>query len=245
MPPALFPAIAILAGAVAGTFLELPSQPALAALPLLCAVAVTAWSRRFELLTVVCTSIAFCLSAAVLAADARGRALHPPLRSVLDEAFGGFAIDALGPEQDHDPMLTRAVLREDAAARDDDVSLRVDVIAVQVGSRWRAAEGGVSLTVSGPAAANRARDWRAGRVIEAPATFRRAARYLKDGVPDGERQLALDGTRRLGSGKSAVRDAASVRDGFDRLTAHGGGGVQRVRPARLPKSIVTLMRRLV
>ena len=49
----------------------------------------------------------------------------PTLRAFLDRAVGGFALDALGPEGDHDPILNAAVLLEDAALRDGFVSLRV------------------------------------------------------------------------------------------------------------------------
>ena len=228
MPPALLPATAILAGALVGTYLEFPSRPALTALPLLSAAALAAWSRRFHLATAACTCGAFFVAAAILAADARGEALHPSLRSVLGSFFDGFDIDTLGPEPDHDPVPTRVMLREDATARDDYVSLRADVVGVRIESRWRAAEGGISLTVSGAGSAGRARDWRAGRVIEAPVTFRRAARYLNDGVPDFERQLALEGTTLLGSVKSALLVEVVQRgSAFDEWAARMRGHVRR------------------
>ena len=61
----------------------------------------------------------------------------------------------------------------------------------------------MALTVSGEAGPARYGEWRAGRVRNSKTTFRRPARYLNDGVPDAERQLALDGTTRFGSIKSA------------------------------------------
>ena len=147
---------------------------------------------------------------------------------MLGSFFDGFDIDTLGPEPDHDPVPTRVMLREDATARDDYVSLRADVVGVRIESRWRAAEGGISLTVSGAGSAGRARDWRAGRVIEAPVTFRRAARYLNDGVPDFERQLALEGTTLLGSVKSALLVEVVQRgSAFDEWAARMRGHVRR------------------
>ena len=47
-------------------------------------------------------------------------------------------------------------------------------------------------------------EWRAGRTLEAPITFRRPARYLNDGVPDFERDQALDGMTLLGTVKSGL-----------------------------------------
>ena len=39
---------------------------------------------------------------------------------------------------------------------------------------------------------------------DSPVTFRRPARYLNDGVPDFERDLALDGTALFASVKSSA-----------------------------------------
>jgi competence protein ComEC len=84
---------------------------------------------------------------------------------------------------------------------------------------------GVRLTVGGDAAANLVPEWRAGRLIEAPVSFRRPARYLNDGVPDFERALALDGVARLGSIKSGlqvhvVEHAAPLQELAADLRAH-------------------------
>ena len=84
------------------------------------------------------------------------------------------------------------------------MSLGVDVLAIRVRDEWRDVSGGVVLSVSGATSGERASEWRAGRTIEAPVTFRRRARYLNDGVPDFERDLALDGTTLLGTVKSAL-----------------------------------------
>src|SRR6185436_6148857 len=47
-------------------------------------------------------------------------------------------------------------------------------------------------------------EWTAGRTLEMMATFRRPARYLNEGVPDFERDLALAGTSLFGSVKSRL-----------------------------------------
>ena len=204
VPPALFPALALIVGAVAGTSLDCSLRIAIPLLPALCVGAAMAWRRRFLSFAWVLSLAGFGLASAIVAADARDEALHPSLRAALEQRIGGFAIESLGPEHDHDPVLVRAKLTEDAAVREDYVSLRAAVVSLEHAGQWTAADGGVSLTVSGEAAAARAIEWRAGRLIEAPVTFRRPARYLNDGVPDFERDLALDGTTLFASIKSAM-----------------------------------------
>ena len=204
MPPALFPALALLAGAVAGGSIDVSVRVAWPLLPVLLASAAVAWGRAAGRTAFVLTVTGFGFGSALLASDARDAALHPSLRAVLEQRVGGFAIESLGPENDHDPIRIRAELLEDAIVREDYVSLRTRVLALEYDGRWELVDGGVTLTVSGDAGPARAGEWRAGRLIETRATFRRPARYLNDGVPDAERQLALDGTTLFGSVKSAL-----------------------------------------
>ena len=204
MPPALPPALAVLGGAVAGTLSDATLTSAPPVVAVLCVAATLAWRRHASKTTTACVVSGFLLAAAALAAGARDEALHSSLRGLLDEQVGGFLIESLGPEIDHAPFLVRARLLEDAAVRDDYVSLRAMVTALEIRGAWQNAEGGVTFTVSGEAAAGMAGEWRAGRIIEAHATFRRPARYLNDGVADFERQLALDGTSLFGSVKSGL-----------------------------------------
>jgi competence protein ComEC len=201
----LIPALSLLAGAAAGSFSGLVPGPFAIVLPLSCGVSVVSWLRRMPSLAVASLAAGFGLAGAALASDARQEALSPGLRSVLDAHVGEFDIRTLGPERDHDPIPTRAVLNEDAAVRDGFVSLRARVIAVAPrDNHWLNAPGGVSLSVSGDAAAPVAVAWRAGRTIEVPVSFRRPARYLNEGVPDFEYDLALDGTTLFGSVKSGL-----------------------------------------
>ncbi len=228
MPPALWPALALLTGSVVAAVSDLSLGVALPALPVLwCAAAVCWWRRAlpasFALVVVGCALAGF-----VSAAHARDVALQSSLRALLDDRIGNFLIDGLGPENDHPPTPVRARILEDAAVREDYVSLRVRVTSVA----GLPAEGGVTLAVSGEAAAGRAPEWRAGRVIEVPATFRRPARYLNDGVPDLERRLALDGTTLFGSVKSGLLVAVVSRGSpFEewaaRVRAHVRTTVQR------------------
>jgi len=117
---------------------------------------------------------------------------------------------------------------EDAAVRDEFVSVRVQLLALRLGDRWRDAPGGVALTVSGAAAPERVAAWRAGRTIEAPVTFRRPARYLNDGVPDFERDLALGGTALLGTVKSALLvEVTAPGTGLDEAAAEARWRIRR------------------
>ena len=167
-------------------------------------VAAVGWLSGSSHVTTGALVLGFASGGAATASEARETALHPPLRQVLNDALGGFVIDTLGPPGRHDPLPTRAVILEDAAPRDGFVSLRVAVRDVRLGNDWRPAAGTVVLSISGLAPADRVSTWTAGRTIEVPVTFRRPARYLDDGVPDFERDAALDGTALLGSVKSAL-----------------------------------------
>ena len=157
------------------------------------------------------------------------------MRSVLDEAFGGFTIQSPGPGGEHAPVLAEAVIEEDASAQREFVSLRVLVTSLLIDGRRVGARGAVGLTVSGDAAASLAHEWRAGRTIRAFTTFRRPARYLNEGVPDHERALALDGTSLFASIKSGLlvevlangtplqERAAALRAHVRRIVAHTVG----------------------
>jgi competence protein ComEC len=71
-------------------------------------------------------------------------------------------------------------------------------------AHWRPVDGGVTVSVNGLLGTHGTAEWRAGRTIEAPIAYRRPARYLNDGVPDFERDLALAGTTLFGTIKSGL-----------------------------------------
>jgi competence protein ComEC len=200
----LVPSLALLAGVVGG--IHLPVQPAIAlAVAVVASVAAgVAWHLARDRLVVGALVVGFSAAGAALGAGARATALAPPLRDALHEAIGNVHLDTLGPEGDHDPMLFRGRLRDDAALLDGYVSLRLAAIAVRPRDAWGDVDGGVTVSVSGAAAAARAREWRRGRVVQLPVTFRRPARFFDDGVADFERQAALGGTVLLASVKSGL-----------------------------------------
>ena len=168
------------------------------------ATAWVAWLCERQRLTVALLAVSFVGAGALLAIDAREKALRTPLRGLLSHEVGGFAIDTLGPGVRHDPLPIRARLTEDASQGSDVTTLRASITAVRFRGGWHKTHGDVSLSVGGTAAPERIGEWRAGRRVEAWATFRRPARYLNDGVPDFEHDLALHGTTLFGSVKSGL-----------------------------------------
>jgi len=218
----ILPALAVVAGSIHGLVSDAGWLKAWALL-LLAIGGWLAWSLAYlprlprntlgAWPTVIVLAAGFFGAAAVLAADARARALDTPLRTALDREFGGFLLGTPGPAGRHDPVPTRAILIEDASYTPDFSTLRARVLAIRVRDRWRAAPGAVTLTVGGRMSPEQVGEWRAGRTIETFASFRRPTRYLNDGVPDFERALALDGTTLFGSVKSGLLVEVRARGG--------------------------------
>lgn len=200
----VLPALALVAGAAAGVQTSIAAHVPLLAAPCMLLGAVAAWAWRAHRITFAALLAGFFAVAAAIGVDARDRALHTPLRAVLDGEFGGFSIDSIGPEGPHGPQLLRAMLTQDAAAEDQVVSLRARAVALQARGAWLRVDGGVALSVAGADARARVGTWTAGRLIEMPVTFRRPSRYLDDGVPDQEREAALGGITLFGSVKSGL-----------------------------------------
>ena len=201
---ALLPSVAILVGVYTGVTWGNDCRYASAVLPLICAAAAAAWIRGVTLGVIIAVAAGYGLAGAILGAESAREALDPSIRTVLDAAYGGFALETPGPNGAHAPIPIRARLIDDASPRDFGVTLRAEVEAVAIDGRWQHAAGGVRLTVLGAAAANHAASWRAGRRVEAPVTFRRPARYLNEGVRDFERDAALDGVTLTGGIKSGL-----------------------------------------
>lgn len=180
------PAIALVAGSVCGLFTNCVAAVMATALAFVAAVAWTSWLLRLERTATVAVVVAFGCAGAALAADAEQRALHPSVAVFRD------------------PVPVRMRLLEDASVQSDVTTLRAEVTEARMRGTWHRANGGVILTVGGVARPDLASEWRAGRSVEAFTTLRRPARYFDNGVPDFERDLALSGTSRFGSIKSAL-----------------------------------------
>ena len=131
----------------------------------------------------------------------------------------------LGP---HDPIRLRARLSEDAVDAGEFVSLRLQATALRIGNTWQPVRGGVVVSVNGAVARDRLREWSAGRLIEAPISFRRPARYLDAGVDDFERDAALSGITLFGSVKSVLLvDVVATGNWSDEMSARARRVVRR------------------
>ncbi len=198
-------AIAVSAGVAAGVFMD-PSLATVAPWIVVAAAigALAAFSRsRTELIKwpVLIALAAICI---VTSAAAQGRALHPPLRTLLEQRLGGFAIeDAIGPPAEA-AIVIEGRLLADATPTETGAVMRMQVERVWLGECPEPAPGGVSLSVMGSLASAAVNEWRGGRRVKAAALLRRPARYLNAGVPDQERLLARRGISLVGSVKSAA-----------------------------------------
>jgi competence protein ComEC len=190
---AILPASALLVGVCLGLVAERPFPHAAPLLLVVWTTALVAWCARRSTITVCGALLGYAFAGAALGGHAAAAALSPPIRTWLDREVGGFALTSLGPPAPHESFTIRARLVEDAAVMEFGVGARVELEAIAVRGAMHRISGGLRIVVSGAAAAARADEWRAGRVIEAPVTFRRPTRYLNAGVPDFERDLALDG----------------------------------------------------
>jgi competence protein ComEC len=148
-------------------------------------------------------ALAVCAAGGLLGAHALDRALHPALRTVIEQRLGGMAIDPGATRQDS-PITIEGRLRVDAIPTETGAVLRLDVERVWIGPCPEPAAGGVSVGVGGALHGDRLLQWTAGRLIRAPARLRRPARYLNDGLPDQERALARRGITLVGTIKSAA-----------------------------------------
>jgi competence protein ComEC len=222
-------ALSLLIGATLGLNEGLDALTYACLMLLAAAGAMGLWWRRIERAVPMALALGFFAAGAALAVDARQRTLHTPIRDLLNREFGEFLIESLGPGGRHDPIPSRAMLIEDTSHRDEFVSLRVEIVALHLRGAWQPVDGGVAVTVNGTAAAASAAAWRAGRTIEAPITYRRPTRYLNDGVPDFERDQALDGITLLGTVKSGLLVDVVRTGGF--ISEIGGDVRARVRRA--------------
>lgn len=206
--PALLPAITLICGALTGVAWS-PAPDLRLPIVLASAASAVAWVRAWPAAIPAFVAGYFLCGIQLAAVDAR-RAIDTPVRAVLDAAYGGFRVGTPGVGGTHSPLLARGRLVEDATVRDGAVSLRLSLDSIAIpwtggGSRLsRQASGVVLITVNGEAAARAAGEWRAGRTVAMPATFRRPARYLNDGVVDFERRSALSGVTLGGTVKSAL-----------------------------------------
>ncbi len=221
-------AITIAAGVAAGVFLD-PSltnrAPWIAAAAGL--IAMAAHSRSRADVAQWPTLVALAALCAVVGASAQDRAVHPPLRTLLEQRLGGFAIEGIEGPRGDTPILIEGRLSADATPTETGAVMRMQVERIWLAECPEPAPGGVSLTVSGSLAAAAINDWRAGRTVKVPALLRRPARYLNAGVPDQERLLARRSVALVGSVKSAALvEVTSRGTWFDEAAASARASVR-------------------
>jgi competence protein ComEC len=201
----IYIAIAAAAGAAAGVFLDAdrlwPARWVLGASMFVSFVLSARGHLGYAIRFTIVAGFAVCV---LLGAEAQYRALHPPIRQLLDDHLGGFAIDSVGIERHDTPFEIEGRLLADAAITAAGANLRVRLHAVRLDSCPQPIDGSVSVTVAGGLIADAAGEWRAGRSVRMPAVLRRPARYLNHGVPDQELMLARRGVALVGSVKSAA-----------------------------------------
>jgi competence protein ComEC len=205
MTVSLLFAIAVATGAAAGVILDpwlLAPVPFLTAGCIVLSFLLAA--RGYMAVATLAGAIALAGICALFASDALHRAMYPPLRVLLEQRFGGFAIESVGLERRDTPFEIEGRLTADATITDAGANLRLRVERVWLDTCPEPASGGVSVTVMGVLAADAAGDWRSGRVVRMPAALRRPARYLNEGVPDQELMLARRGVALIGTVKSAA-----------------------------------------
>ena len=197
--PALFVAIPLIAGVVAGALSGIGSRagPIVLAIAWL-AAAIGLWRARRAV--VVLAMVAGCLAAGVaLGARAARASANPSLLTWFTTTTS----------RDRPVRLT-AVLREDAVRTSTGISFTVDARAIE----GVALAGGVRVSIAGALVDAVRQDWRAGRTIEVSVLLREPLDYRDPGVPSDRARLARQGVVLLGSVKSAALTSVTARGGW-------------------------------
>lgn len=206
LAPAIWCALALVAGCALGPLDLVPPWLSWTAM----AVSGLGWfaaSRRAGMASAparIALVLGLIAAGCLWGARAARLALDTPIRRQLDVRFGGFLVGAPGVGGGHGPMLIEGTLLEDAWLDGDAARLRVRLARVRFDDGWLESGGDLAVTVGGTQAAQHVDDWRRGRRLRMPVTFRRPTRYLDPGVADGERSLALGGTTLLALVRSAL-----------------------------------------
>ncbi|TMG79616.1 MAG: hypothetical protein E6H78_20120, partial [Betaproteobacteria bacterium] len=159
VPAALFPAIALIAGAAGGIAFHIPWRALLWLLPGLTLAASLAWRLRYPRATVSILLVAFGCCWFILGSHAGEAAVDTPVRLALDRELGGFRVDAAELPGTHGPIATRLLLTEDASSGEDFTTLRARVLSIRLHDAWTDSDGGVTLSVGGIASAARIAEW--------------------------------------------------------------------------------------
>ncbi len=198
-------AIAAALGAAAGVFLDADrlwlARWVLAASLF---VAFVLAARGFVGYAIRVVPVALTAACVIFGAEAQYRALHPPIRQLLEQQYGGFTIGTVGTGRHDTPIEIEGRLLSDATITAAGANLRLRLHQVRLDSCPQPVDGRVAINIAGDLVGEAAAGWRAGRVVRMPAVLRRPANYLNHGVADQELLLARRGMALVGSVKSAA-----------------------------------------
>jgi competence protein ComEC len=235
---AAIPGIAILVGCAVGLIApELPHSIGYTLMLGAVVGAAVAWRTQRARWLIALVVTGFGAGGALLASDAWHRAHRSTLRGAFDEIAQAERVDATAngrvlPEDPSAFVLVEGRLKSDASLGPSGVSLTLAADRIQplaVVAPGRDVEGGVLVSIGGSIAAAQLGEWRAGRRVRLPVELHRAARYLDDGVPDGERALEIRGIALVASAKSgALVDVLSHGAWIDEAAASVRAFTRRV-----------------
>src|SRR4051812_22385756 len=147
MPLSLWIAIAISAGVASGVFLD-PAFAGFARWTIaMCGTAAFLLAARgWRYAARWPCYIALAAASVLLGADAEERALHPSIRTLLEERVGGFLIDTIDTERHDTPIVIEGRLENDATATENGASVRLAIRQAWFGPCPEPAAGGVALS---------------------------------------------------------------------------------------------------
>lgn len=227
--PAWLPALALLAGVVAGAFgPELGGLATRWVLGVIWLTGAAAFAGRRRLAFLLSIAAGFVCGGYLLSAAANDRALQAPIRRFFDEQAARVGSERVLTS----PFIVDGILETDAIILPGGAGFRLRTTHVAQEGIAAPVSGSIRVTVAGSLLADRAGSWRAGRRIRAPMLLRRPTRYLNFRVPDQERWAARRGELLSGYVKSAAlvdvltpgswpaETAVIVRDHVRRSVAH-------------------------
>src|SRR6186997_3645650 len=119
-------AVAVTAGIAAGVFVNPESlAPVRWAAAMFGLLAFVAGARQRFSSAKVCIGAAVGAACVLLGAGAQDRAMHPPLRQLLEDRLGGFALEEIDATRHDDPVEIEGWLMADATPSESGATLRV------------------------------------------------------------------------------------------------------------------------
>lgn len=195
--PALFVAIPLVFGVVAGSASEVSPRASVSAMCAAWSIGALALYRDRHVLLFVATLCGFAAAGAATGAQAIRTARQPSLLTWYRQL----------PRQE--PVRVAGILREDARRTHAGVTLVVHTRE----AGGVAVNGGLRVTVAGVLWARALPEWRGGRSVVMDVALREPLDYRNPGVPSDRERLARDGIVLVGSVKSAALVSITARGG--------------------------------